>query len=116
MSGRRIPIMLRIAIVGCGKLADQAVEHNRLLATCRIVAVCDRDQLMAGQLGERLNVQARFTDAAELLEATKPDVVHITTPPQSHYALAKLCLEAGSAVYVEKPFTLIAAEAKELVK
>jgi len=42
-------------------------------------------------------------------------VVHITTPPQSHYSLAKQCLEAGSHVYLEKPFTITAEEAESLV-
>ena len=46
----------------------------------------------------------------------KPDVVHITTPPQSHYDLARKCLERGCHVYVEKPFTLYATEAEELIK
>src|SRR5262249_13018681 len=44
-----------------------------------------------------------------------PDVVHITTPPQSHFALARRCLEAGCHVYVEKPFTLKAQEAVGLI-
>jgi predicted dehydrogenase len=46
----------------------------------------------------------------------KPDVVHITTPPQSHFSLARQCLEAGCHVYLEKPFTVTAPEAEELVR
>jgi predicted dehydrogenase len=71
---------------------------------------------MAAQLGERLGVTACFSDTAEMLRAVKPDVVHITTPPQSHFALAKLCLEAGSHVYLEKPFTVTAPEADEIIR
>ena len=56
-----------------------------------------------------------FGDVAELLSAAAPDVVHVTTPPQSHFDIAKLCLEAGCHVYVEKPFTLYEAEARELI-
>ena len=61
---------------------------------------------MAKQLQERLNIQSSFTDVQELLDKANPDVVHITTPPQSHYTLGKLCLEAGCRVYIEKPFTV----------
>jgi len=42
--------------------------------------------------------------------------VHITTPPQSHFELAKECLEKGVHVYVEKPFTLNTAEAETLIE
>ena len=45
----------------------------------------------------------------------RPDVVHITTPPQSHFAVAMRCLEAGCHVFVEKPFTMNTREAIELI-
>jgi predicted dehydrogenase len=51
----------------------------------------------------------------EMLQATAPDVVHITAPPQSHFSLAKQCLDSGCHVYVEKPFTLYTSEAEELI-
>jgi predicted dehydrogenase len=107
--------MLRVAIVGCGKIADQHAQEIVHIPGCEIVGVCDREELMASQLRERLNVAAHFTDVEELLDKAKPDVVHITTPPQTHYSLAKLCLEAGCHVYVEKPFTVNLADAHELV-
>ena len=50
-----------------------------------------------------------------MLEGTQPDVVHITTPPQSHFDVTRICLEAGCHAYVEKPFTLNATEAEELL-
>src|ERR1700678_2126439 len=108
--------MLRVAIVGCGKIADQHVLAVQRLADCQIVALCDREVLMARQLGERFGITECFSDLQELLKATSPDVVHITTPPQSHYAVAIQCLEAGQHVYLEKPFTVTAAEAKELIQ
>ncbi len=51
-----------------------------------------------------------------MLAETGPDVVHITTPPQSHYILAARCLEAGAHVYVEKPFTVSFGEAQRLLQ
>ena len=71
---------------------------------------------MAKQLGERFGVSACFSDLKEMLERCSPDVVHITTPPQSHYSLAKQCLESGSHVYLEKPFTITAREAESLIQ
>jgi predicted dehydrogenase len=107
--------MLKIAIVGCGKIADQHVLAIHRIPDCEIVALCDREPLMARQLGERFDISACFSGVDEMLRATAPDVVHITTPPQSHCSLAKQCLESGSHVYLEKPFTVTAKEAKSLI-
>jgi len=107
--------MLRIAIIGCGKVADQHVQAIHRIPDCKIVAVCDREPLMAEQLGERFGISACFPDLRELLHGASPDVVHITTPPQSHYSLAKQCLESGSHVYLEKPFTITADQAESLI-
>jgi predicted dehydrogenase len=71
---------------------------------------------MARQLGERCGVSACFSDAREMLQSVRPDVVHITTPPQSHYSVAADCLKAGSHVYVEKPFTITAGETESLIE
>ena len=57
-----------------------------------------------------------FHDADTLLAETHPDVVHITTPPGTHAALAKLALQHNAHVYVEKPFVLNETEAHELVE
>jgi predicted dehydrogenase len=107
---------LRVAIVGCGKIADAHAEQIRRIKGSDIVAVCDREELMARQLAERFKVRRYFDDLTDLLRVTRPDVVHITTPPQSHFEIARQCLEHGCHVYVEKPFTLDAHEAAELLR
>ena len=107
--------MLKVAIVGCGKIADAHASQIQRLEGCEIVGVCDREPLMAQQLCERFPVKQSFTDLADLLSKARPDVVHITTPPASHFDVARFCLEQGCHVYVEKPFTLDAAQAQKLV-
>ncbi|MEF3073916.1 Gfo/Idh/MocA family oxidoreductase [Methylobacter sp. Wu1] len=107
--------MIKVAIVGCGKMADQHAAQIRRISGADIVAVCDSEPLMARQLSERLNVGKYFTKLNEMLETVKIDVVHITTPPASHFSLSKIVLESGCHVYVEKPFTLNSAEAEELI-
>jgi predicted dehydrogenase len=107
--------MLKVAIVGCGKIADAHAALIQRIAECELVGVCDREPLMAQQLYERFPVKRYFTDLAELVSEGRPDVVHITTPPESHYEIARFCLEQGCHVYVEKPFTLDAEEAGHLL-
>jgi len=106
---------LRVAIVGCGKIADAHAAQIRALTGCDLVAVCDREELMARQLADRFGVERYFVDVDELLSGAAPDVVHITTPPQSHFEIARRCLEHLCHVYVEKPFTVDARQAECLI-
>jgi predicted dehydrogenase len=107
--------MLKVAIVGCGKIADAHASQIQRISGCEIVGVCDSELLMAEQLCERFSVKGCFTDLRELIGEARPDVVHITTPPESHFEIASFCLEHGRHVYVEKPFTLNVEEADRLV-
>lgn len=107
--------MLKIAIIGCGKIADSHAAQIQRIKGCEIVGVCDREPLMARQLSERFPIKNYYSDVARLLADARPDVVHITTPPQSHFDLATRCLEAGSHVYMEKPFTLCYSDAEQLI-
>ena len=108
--------MLKIAIIGCGKIADQHMQAIRRIPDCRVVSLCDRELRMARQLGERFRIAECFSDLHQMLQTTTPNVVHITTPPQSHFSLATQCLEFGSNVYIEKPFTVTADEAESLIQ
>jgi len=107
---------LKVAIVGCGKIADAHVEEVGKIAGARVAAVCDRELLMAEQLAVRYGVASHYDDFARLLDEIRPDVVHITTPPQSHLALALQSLDAGSHVYIEKPFAMTRAESARIVE
>jgi predicted dehydrogenase len=108
--------MTRVAIIGCGFIADQHAAQLQALQGCEIVAACDIEELMAAQLADRFRIPGVFTDAARMLEKARPDAVHITTPAQSHFPLGRMCLEAGCHVYMEKPFTETAAEAETLLR
>jgi predicted dehydrogenase len=108
--------VLKVAIIGCGKIADSHAAQILRVPGARIVAACDREPMMVRQLCDRFPIESQYSNLQELLQEKSPDVVHITTPPESHFSLAKQCLEAGSHVYVEKPFTLNGRDAEALVK
>lgn len=107
--------MLKIAIIGCGKIADGHVEQIRATGRAEVVAVCDKEPLMVEQLATRMGIRGRYSDAAEMLRIERPDVVHIATPPESHVFLGKLALEAGAHVFMEKPFALNEADARVIL-
>jgi predicted dehydrogenase len=106
-----------VAIVGCGKIADgHAGEIRKLPGRANLIAVCDRELLMAEQLATRHRIPAYYDNLEALLQQQRPEVVHVTTPPQSHAALARTAIEAGCHVYVEKPFTVDAGEARQILE
>jgi len=108
---------LKIAVVGCGKIADGHVEEIKKLPTgmAEVVAVCDREILMAEQMATRYGLPAYYDSFEQMLDKARPDVVHITTPPESHLALTRASVAAGCHVYVEKPLALNHTDAQALV-
>src|SRR5262245_44825530 len=107
---------LKIAVVGCGKIADGHVEEiQKMPALARVVAVADVELLMAERVAVRYGIPAYYDDLDHLLARERPDVVHITTPPEAHLALAIKAIDAGAHVYVEKPLTPSLADSRRLV-
>lgn len=66
---------------------------------------------MVEQLATRMGIAGRYTDLQTMLRESRPDVVHIATPPPSHVAIACAAMQAGCHVFVEKPFAPSAADA-----
>jgi len=85
--------VLRVAIIGCGKIADSHASQIGRIRDSEIVGVYDREPLMAQQLAKRFPVKQAFSSLSQLFDEARPDVVHITTPPQGHFDLAKTCMD-----------------------
>src|SRR5688500_15310791 len=106
---------LKIALVGCGQIADAHLQEIRKIPAADPVAVCDRHAHRARQAASRFGVPGVYEDLDRMLESVRPDVLHVTTPPQTHSALALKAFAAGAHVYMEKPFTLDADEADRVL-
>lgn len=106
---------LRVGIVGCGKFADVHVQQVQVLDSAEVVAVCDLEPLMARQMAVRYSLPAMYSDLGRMLAEQRLDVLHITTPPASHPALASIAMEAGCHVFVEKPLALNLKAAQAIV-
>ena len=111
MNGRR----LRVALIGCGQIADAHLQEIRKIRGVQLVAVADSYLDLAQQAAARFGVPGVFEDLDGLLQQARPDVLHITTPPQTHRPIALEALARGVHVYVEKPFTVNAAEADDVI-
>ncbi|HEX7012126.1 MAG TPA: Gfo/Idh/MocA family oxidoreductase [Steroidobacteraceae bacterium] len=107
--------VLKVAILGGGRMAQKHATAVRLQRNAVLAAVVD-PYVAAAELKRRFgsDVEAH-ADVEQMLERVKPDIVHIVTPPHTHYGLAMKCLSAGANVYVEKPFALSSREAAEIL-
>jgi len=108
--------LLKAALIGAGQIARQHITCLKTLAGVDLVAICDLSPATAEAAAERYDIGAWFTDHRAMLEKIRPDVVHVTTPPTSHFRLALESLDAGAHVIVEKPVTSTAEELATLVK
>jgi predicted dehydrogenase len=106
---------LRVALVGCGKIADAHLQGIRKSRRAELVAVCDYHIDLARQAAARFEVPATFTDLAEMIVTARPDVLHVATPPHTHRGIALQAIESGVHLYIEKPFMVDAQEAREVL-
>jgi predicted dehydrogenase len=98
--------VLTSVLIGCGAIAREHLAAIKDLNDARVTAVCDLSAARAEATAERFGIERWYTDYEKLLTDCRPDVVHITTPPSAHAAIAKTCLAAGLNVFCEKPITI----------
>ncbi|PZT69628.1 gfo/Idh/MocA family oxidoreductase [Streptomyces sp. SW4] len=111
MTGQRV----RWGILATGGMAARFTADLLDLPDAEIVAVASRGEASAKAFAERFGIGRAYGDWARLARDEDVDVVYVATPHAAHRAAAGLCLEAGRNVLCEKPFTLNAREAQELV-
>jgi len=107
---------VKAAIIGAGQIARQHINCLKIVPGVELAAICDISPATAEAIAERNGVHSWFTDHRVMLEKVRPEVVHVTTPPTSHFALAMDSLDAGAHVIVEKPATATFDELETLLR
>jgi predicted dehydrogenase len=96
---------LKSAVIGCGAISREHLAALSELENVEIVAVCDLSPARAQATAERFGITKWYSSHRQLVDDVRPDLVHITTPPTSHFPIARDCLGAGLNVLCEKPIT-----------
>lgn len=104
----------RIAVVGAGFFSQFHLEGWAQLDGVQVVGLCDPDPDKSAQLAQRFGIAQTFTDVAQLLDATRPDLVDVVTPPTSHAAVLAAAFERGLPAICQKPFGVDYAQALAL--
>ncbi|GAB3907518.1 Gfo/Idh/MocA family protein [Mucilaginibacter boryungensis] len=102
-------------IIGCGDVTElkSGPAFNKI-ASSKLVAVMRRDAEKAADYAVRHKVGKWYNDAGKLMDDEEINAVYIATPPASHAPYAIDALRRGLNVYVEKPVTRTAAEARAI--
>jgi predicted dehydrogenase len=106
---------LRVCTVGAGFFSRFHHDGWSRLERAELIAVCDADRAKAQAMARAFDTDGVFDDAATMLDACKPDLIDIVTPPATHAALVGLAASRGIDVVCQKPLAPTLAEARALV-
>lgn len=107
--------MVKIALIGAGKMG---ISHLSILGAhpgADVVGVCDTSKMVNDFLTKYGKFNC-FTDYQKMINEVKPDAAVVAVPTKFHYSVIKELLDKGIHVFAEKPFCLRVAEGEELVK
>lgn len=104
----------RWGFVGAGNMAQTMADDLLLTEGSKITAVVAKTEKSASKFAKLFDVPKMYAEVGELVEDPQLDIVYISTPHPLHYPFAKMAIQAGKAVLLEKPFTLNARQAQDL--
>ena len=104
--------MVKIGVIGGGKWGKNHLKDLSRMNSCRLIALADPDDSKKS-LADKHSI-LHFSNYQDMLPHV--DAVTIVTPTNSHYEIAKYCLEQGKHIFVEKPLCFEEDKAAELVE
>lgn len=102
-------------------LAPGHIAHSMAMAVSKIdkiecYAVASRDYERAAEFAREWGFEKAYGSYEEMVKDPQVELVYVASPHSHHYGHARLCLEHGKHVLVEKAFTVNAKQARELVR
>jgi predicted dehydrogenase len=105
----------RIAILGCGYWGMNYVRVLSELPDSEVVLVCDQRTSRLDEVARRFRGMPLTSDVDEALERPDVDAAVVCTQASTHRDVAGRALAAGKHLLVEKPLTVSATDAQELI-
>jgi predicted dehydrogenase len=106
---------IRVLVVGIGNMGISHARAYRANDGFEIAGLCSRGIDGRDDIKAEFPGTALYTDYAAALADCTPDAVSINTWPDTHAAYAKMALESGCHIFIEKPLAETVAEAEEIV-
>jgi predicted dehydrogenase len=108
--------IVRIGLIGYGYWGPNIARNLTDSDFFNLVAIVDSSESQRKKASRKFPLPKIVQSAEQIVNDPTIDAVAIVTPPESHFVLAKACLEAGKHVFIEKPVTTKASDAVELIK
>lgn len=106
---------IKWGIIGCGDVAEvKSGPAFQKAANSELVAVMRRNTEKARDFAKRHKVPFSYDSVNDIINHKGINALYIATPPSTHLEIAKQCLASGKFVYLEKPMTMNANEARTL--
>ncbi len=115
MNANRDHRPLRAAVVGAGAISLQHLAFLRDSPRAELVGVVDLSPVSAEIATRRFGGGRPYTSIEDMLDAERPDVVHVLTPPHVHAPMVRAALAAGAHVVCEKPMADDVAQTEKLL-
>lgn len=104
--------ILRIGIVGAGRIAKRFVDESHFVSGVDVEGVFSRTFATAQEFAAEHELDVAYETFEELLDNV--EAIYLATPHHTHFEYAKKAIEHGAHVLCEKPMTLLLHEAEEL--
>ncbi len=108
--------MIKMAILGAGTIANKMAATITEMSTVEAYAVAARDEDRAIAFAKEYHIAKAFGSYESMLADDAIDLVYIAVPHSHHHKVMKMCLEAGKHILCEKPFTVNANQAIEILE
>ncbi len=105
----------RWGVLAPGRIAHRFAQALESVEGAGLYAVASRSQERGQAFAQRYRASVHYDSYEALADDPEVDAIYIASPHRFHHAQARLCLEAGKPVLVEKPFTVSASEAADLI-
>lgn len=106
--------MLNVGLIGFGYWGPNLARNFNSNPRCSLLAIADADEARRERAGASYP-GVRVSDAPTLIADEHIHAVAIATPVSTHFTLARAALESGKHVWLEKPITATAEEARTLI-
>ncbi len=108
--------MIRIGVIGYGYWGPNIARNFHTLKDARVAVICDKRPESLTRAKQAFPDVEVTTDSCRVLTSPDVDAVAVVTPVWTHFELAEAALHNGKHVFVEKPFTSTAEQARRLVE